>query len=198
MSVLSTSYLLPSRQYAEAEVINRFSLNGTGYAGQLVAIDDGVSQDPATSAGSYSSDAIGYNAPNVYSVRHVITRKVRLATAGDTKANLIGLTLHTTAEYDENGNKLILQPADKTYERGYVQSGFAVPILARGVVNIKLSQIAGSVAVGNVAVAGNNGMLSGVDPATLTGAADPFLVVGKFISDSGTAFGGYVELKLEL
>lgn len=198
MSVLKNSHLLPFRQYAEAEVINLFSLDGTGLAGQLVAIDTGSAQDPATSAGSYTSNPVGFDAVNTYSTRHVITRKVRVATAGDTKANILGVTLHTTAEYDENGNKLILQPMDKTYERGYVMSGFAVPVLARGVVTVKNSNLAGTVLPGFAVVAAADGVLSGVDPATLSGTADLGLVVGKFISGPGSAFGGYAQIKLEL
>lgn len=208
MSVLTQNNLLPFRQIAESEVINLFALDGTGLNGQLVALVTG-NQDPATSDGSYAGGvAVGASFANAFSLRHLVTRRVRATQAGDTKFNTLGITTHTTAEYDENGRKLTLENANDTKERGFVPSGQAVPIAARGIVTLKLSQIIGTPIAGYPAVisTGGNGKVEVLDPsvtsirATMTGAGtySGHQIIGKFISNSGSAFGGYAQLKLEL
>ncbi len=126
--------LLPFRQYAEAEVINFFALNGTGQNGLFVALETGQ-QNPADADG-YTSTAVGANYTNVYAPRYENKRKVRLAAATDTKFNAVGVTLHTTAEYDNHGNKLVLMPHTRRDELGFVVSGETVPVLTRGIVTL--------------------------------------------------------------
>jgi len=207
MSILTDGNLLPFRQYDPAEVINWYALDGTGLNGQLVALQTG-NQDPALSAGQYTTQAVAAAFTNVTSYRYNTPRRVRPTQAGDTRYNTLGITLHTTALTDENGNLLANQPYDKTLDRGFVQTGFATPILSRGIVTLKLSQIIGTPFPGYVAVVstGGAGKVEAVNPAgaiagqlatggyTYTGSQ----IVGKWLSYSGSAFGGYAQLKLEL
>ena len=172
MSVLLSQNLLPFRQYAEAEVMNIFSLQGTGLAGQLVAFITG-NQDPNTGAGSYSTTTnVGASFANSTSLRHNITRSVRPTQAGDTSFNTLGVTLHTTAEYDENGNRLILMPKDWVTERGFVLSGQAVPVLKRGVITVKNSSVISintpQAGYPVVISTGGNGMFEVLDMAVAT------------------------------
>lgn len=192
--------LLPFRQYAEAEVINFFALNGTGQNGLFVALETGQ-QSPADADG-YTSTAVGANYTNVYAPRYENKRKVRLAAATDTKFNAVGVTLHTTAEYDNHGNKLVLMPHTRRDELGFVVSGETVPVLTRGIVTLGQGAYVGTPIPGYVGVLTGNGQIAVMDPAVAlvsTGAnAFGHKIVGKFISTSGDAFGGYAQFKLEL
>lgn len=201
MSVLTNSNLLPFRQYADAEVINLFSLDGTGQAGQLVSMQTGF-QDPANSAGGYSTAAPAAAFTNVGNYRFGNSRKVRVCTATDNRFNLLGFTLHTTATVDENNVPLVAQPYNQTLERGFVQTGFTVPVLARGIVTLKFAQIvgtpqAGSLAIISQSVAGAVDVLANT-PTNVVNQASGMGYVGKFISSSGAGFGGYAQLKVEL
>ncbi len=201
MSVLTNSNLLPFRQFADAEVINMYSLDGTGQAGQLVAMQTGA-QDPATSAGGYTTSAPAAAFTNVGNYRFSANRKVRACTSTDNRFNLLGFTLHTTATVDENGNPLVSQPYNKTLERGFVQTGFVVPVLTRGIVTIKFAQINGTPQAGALAICSQT-IAGGVDvlantPTNVVSQASGMGYVGKFISSSGSAFGGYAQLKVEL
>lgn len=207
MSLLTDGNLLPYRQYDPADVLNMFALLGTGLNGQLVAIVTGF-QDPANSAGAYTTLPVAASWTNVTSYRYANPRRVRPTIGGDTAYNTIGMTLHTTAVYDENGNLLANMPYDQTLERGFVQTGFTVPVLTRGVVSIKQAQVVGVGFPGYVGVisTGGNGTLEAVNPANgivfgnSSGGAtySGIQVVGKFLSYSGSAFGGYYQFKLQL
>ena len=207
MSLLTDGNLLPFRQFDPADVLNMFALQGTGLNGQLVAILTG-NQDPANSAGQYTTLPVASSWTNVTSYRYNNPRRVRPTQAGDTQYNAIGMTLHTTAVYDENGNLLANMPYDQTLERGFVQTGFTVPILTRGVVTLKLSQIIGTPFPGYVAVisTGGNGLVEAVNPVgttlggflTGTNTYTGNQIIGKWLSYSGSAFGGYAQLKLSL
>jgi hypothetical protein len=197
MSVLTQSNLLPFRQYAEAEVVNLFSLDGTGLAGQFVSIPTGAN-DPADSAGSYGSISVGASYANATSLRHLVTRKVEPTDATDDKYSTLGVTLHTTAEYDENGNRLINMPSDMTYERGFVVSGQAVPVLKRGLITIKKSQVTNTAYPGYVGVPAAAGGITALNPTDLAGIGTGTKVLGKFISTSGSAFGGYYQFLVGL
>ena len=205
MSILTDGNLLPLRQYnPDGDVLNIFSLDGTGLNGQLVTIETGA-QDPANSAGSYTTSPVAASFTNVTNYRYANPRKVRASAAGDTVFNVVGVTLHTTALYDENGNLLANQPYDDTLERGFVQTGFTVPILTRGLITLKQSQIIGTPFPGYAAVisTGGAGKFEAVNPAT---TAITFVnstgvntysgqqVIGKFISYSGSAFNGYAQI----
>lgn len=197
MSVLTQGNLLPFRQYNESDVINLFALEGTGQNGLFVSMVTG-NQDPATSAGSYGSTNVGFAPANATSLRHLITRRVEPCDATDDKFSVLGVTLHTVAEVDENGNKLINFPADQTYERGYVVSGRTVPILTRGVITLKKSQITNTPIPGYVGVPAANGGIAAIDPATLASHGTGIKVLGKFISTTGSALGGYAQFHVEL
>ena len=201
-SILNQGKLLPFRQKAEAEVINWYSLNGTGLNGTFVALETG-NQDPANGDGYVAGSSVGASYTNIESNRYEVKRKVRAVASGDTKFNSLGVTLYTTAEYDENGNKLILQPREARTERAFILSGEAVPVLARGIVTLKSDAYVGTPIPGHVGVAytGGGGKVEVVDPATLPITGKGITsdhVLGKFISTSGSAFGGYAQFKLEL
>ncbi len=199
MSVLSNSNLLPFRQYADAEVIQLWSTDFTGQAGTLCTIQAGA-QTAGSEAGGLTTSAPLQAFTNVGNYAFNNPRKVRPSNANDTKYQIAGIMLYTVATLDENGIPLRGQPYNKTLERGFVQTGFTVPILARGIVTIKQSQVATTPAVTDIAIAGNNGQVSSLT----NNAANNIVVgsggyaIGKFISSSGAAFGGYYQLKLEL
>jgi hypothetical protein len=208
MSVLLQGNLLPFRVASEAETINLFALEGTGLNGTLVSLVTG-SQDPNSSAGTYAGGIqVGASFANVTSLRHLVTRRVRPSQPGDSY-NVLGVTLHTVAEYDENGRKLILEKRDDTLERGFVASGQAVPILARGILTIKSGQCVGNPIAGyplfNSATV--NGKMDVVAPtvanllslATGGGTYSGSQYIGKCLSSATVSgFGSYFQFKLEL
>jgi len=199
MSLLTDGNLLPFRQYAESDVLNIWSSDVTGLNGMLVAITNNSNQDPSTSAGAYStSSPNGYAVTNVGNYAYRNSRKVRAAGAADNRSNVIGVTLHTTAVYDENGNLLVNQPYDKTLDRGFVQTGFTVPILTRGLITVKLANIGGTPVPGYAATIGTGGQFAVCDPSDMVGIGTGTRVVGKYVSTSGSALGGYAQIKLEL
>lgn len=208
MSLLTDGNLLPYRQFADAEVLQLFALDGTGLNGQLVAIETGF-QDPANGAGQYTTIPVAAGWTNTISYRYNSPRRVRPTAAGDTIFNTIGVTLHTTAVYDENGNLLANQPYDTTLERGFVQTGFVVPILTRGTITVKQSQVIGVGFPGYAAVisTGGAGKFEAINPAssTLTNVNTTGIntysgqqVVGQFLSYSGSAFNGYYQIRVKL
>jgi hypothetical protein len=199
MSVLSNSSLLPYRQYADAEVIQLYSADFTGQAGTLCTIQP-ANQQPGTEAGGFTTSAPLQAFTNVGNYAYNNARKVRPSNLNDNRFQLAGISLYTVATIDENGIPLRGQPYNQTLERGFVQTGFTLPILARGIVTIKQSQVATQPAVTDIAVAGANGQVSSLtnNSANLIYTATGALAIGKFISSSGIAFNGYYQLKLEL
>ncbi len=199
MSVLSNSSLLPYRQYADAEVIQLYSADFTGQAGTLCTIQPGA-QTAGSEAGAFTTSAPLQAFTNVGNYAYNNPRKVRPSNANDNRFQIAGISLYTVATVDENGIPLRGQPYNQTLERGFVQTGFTLPILARGIVTIKQSQVATTPSVTDIAVAGNNGQISSLtnNSANLIVTATGGLAIGKFISASGAAFGGYYQLKLEL
>ncbi len=199
MSVLSNSNLLPFRQFADAEVIQLYSADFTGQAGTLCTIQT-ANQTPGNEAGNLTTSAPLQAFTNVGNYSFNNPRKVRPSNLNDNRFQIAGLTLYTVATIDENGIPLRGQPYNKTLERGFVQTGFTVPILARGIVTIKQSQVATTPSVTDIAIAGANGQVSSLTNNTansiVVGTGN--YAIGKFISSSGAAFGGYYQLKLEL
>lgn len=203
-SQLTQGNLLPFRIYDENSVVNWLSLDGTGLNGQFVAIETGL-QNPEISVGGYTSNSVGATYTNVISYRYQTSRKVRPVVSGDNVYNCMGVTLHTTANFDENGNPLVNLPYDRVVERGFVLSGFAVPILTAGIVTLKAAQYNGVPIPGYVGCittgGGNgNGSIDVVNPAnllnTIGSTYSQFTVVGKFVSSSGLNFGGYAQFKV--
>lgn len=199
--MLTNSNLMPSIQYSQTEVIQFFSLGATGLAGQFVSMVTG-NQNPE-SADGYTSNNVGAGYTNITSTRYAVSRNVLPTSAGDTKYNTLGVTLMTSAEYDENGNKLVLQPDYYTKERGFVTSGQAVPILSRGIVMLKQNCYIGTPIPGYVGLITGNGQLLVQNPATLPQSTGLFVdfhnsIAGRWLSTSGFNFGGYAQFKVEL
>ncbi len=198
MSFLTDGNLLPFRQYDESNVINMFALNATGLNGQLVTIEP-TAQDPAATVAAYAAQAPnGVSFTNVGNYQYLVPRRVRPAAATDSVDSIIGITLHTTATQDENRNLLVNQPYERTIERGFVQTGFAVPIATRGLFTVKLSNIVGTPLPGYAVTAAAGGALGVTAVTDLPFLATGRKVVGKWISSSGSAFGGYAQFLLTL
>lgn len=199
--MLTQGNLFPLRQYSEAEVLNFWALNGTGLNGQLVAFETG-NQNPENADG-YSRQSVGSDFTNIVSNRYLNNRRVRPAVVTDLKSQIAGVTLHTTAEYDENGQKLVLLSPDQAYERGFVPSGFTTPIVKRGLLTVRLSQIANASTVspvpGMALVPTGVGAFCAVAASTVTGTPDLFQrVVGNVVSSSGSFNGGYLQIQVSV
>ena len=200
--------LLPFIQYDPTDEVVLYSLNGTGIGGRFVTLETG-NQDPNNSAGQYSTATPGYNYSYVTNLRYENPRKVKAAPSGSLKWEVLGVTLYGTAEYDQNGQKLILNPNRKT-ELGVVVSGESVNVLTDGLIRLKSSAYSGIPIPGYVAVISSvgDGTLQIYNPSTLvnneainTGAnvAWPTVknIVAKVISSSGTAtYSSYADFKL--
>jgi len=197
---ISSTNLLPNRDFDQHEVLPFFALNQTGLGGQLVTFLTGA-QDPVSSEG-YGTQQVGAAYTNIYSPIFGVNRKVRPATVGDSKWEVAGITLYTTAVYDENGNKLVNLPYSHTEARGFVQTGQAVPILKRGQLTVFLSQFNGTKPVAGypLIASGTNGGFACVAPSYVTtGIMNQ--VIGRCISDTGTyngqgVLGGFAQIEV--
>ena len=209
--------LFPFRQFSPHEVTKLFSLDGTGMNGIFVALETGNSA-PLDSDGAWSTTAPGATFNYTTSVRYVNKRFVRPANSGDYAWNCAGVTLLNVQEYDQHGNKLVLQPPSRWDELGCVPSGYTVPLLTRGIIDLALSAITGQPLPGYVGVLTGTlngtaaGMIAAVDPAKLCPSATDAAtiaqylcsgrfdqrVVGHFLSSSGSAFGGHAQFHLEV
>jgi hypothetical protein len=201
--ILKQGNLFPFRQYNESDIINFYALNGTGLNGMFVSFDTG-NQAPENADG-YSSIGVGASYTNIVSNRYLNNRRVHPAVAGETVWQVAGVTLHTTAEYDENGNKLVLMPDYVRAERGFVYSGQSVPLVRRGIVTLALSQVANAATTpplpGYLGIITGNGKIAAIAPGdvAVTGAARyDLLSVGRFISSSGANNGGSVQFDVQL
>ncbi len=199
MSVLTNSNLLPFRQYADAEVIQLWSADFTGQAGTLCTVQP-ANQTPGNEAGGYTTSAPLQAFTNVGNYAFNNSRKVRPSAKDDNRFQIAGISLYTVATVDENGIPLRGQPYNQTLERGFVQTGFTVPILARGIVTIKRSQLTADANVTDIGVAGAGGLIAPVTNNATNANLNigSGLAIGKFISSSGAGFGGYYQFKLEL
>jgi len=197
---ISSTNLLPNRDFDQHEVLNFFALNQTGLGGQLVTFITG-SQDPVSSE-AYGTQQVGASYTNIYSPLFSVSRRVRPATVGDSKWEVAGITLATTAMFDENGNRLLNMPYSHTEARGFVQTGQAVPILKRGQLTVALSQFNGTKPVAGwpLVASGSNGGFACVAPSFVTtGVMNQ--VVGRCISDTGTyngagVLGGFAQIEI--
>lgn len=199
---ISSTNLLPNRDYDQHEVLPFFSLNATGLGGQFVSFLTG-GQDPVSSEGYTSQNVLG-GYTNIWSKQFQVSRKVRRATFGDSKWEVAGLTLATTAYYDENGMPLLNMPYEHTEARGFVQTGQAVPILKRGQVTIGLDMFNGTKPVAGypLIASGTNGGFACVAPSYITtGLMNQ--VIGRCISDTGTyngvgVLGGFAQIEVSV
>lgn len=194
---IASTNLLPLRDYDQHEVLPFYALNQTGLGGMAVTLLTG-NQDPLTSEG-YGSQGIGANYTNIWAPAYGVFRQVRPSTVGDTKWQVAGITLKTTAVYDENGMPLRQMPYAHTEARGFVQTGQAVPILKRGMVTLALSTLNGTTPfAGYPLIASGNGGFACVTPSYATGTSISNLVIGRVLSSTGTyngqgTLGGYFQ-----
>lgn len=187
--------LLPFRQENPYSIINMFSLNGTGVGGRFVVLETG-NQDPNLSAGDWSESTPGYDYEGVTNVRYENPRKVRYAASGAFKGAVLGLLLNGTAEYDENGNKLLFNKQVQT-EKQVVVSGMAVPIATEGTYRLTANAYSGAPLIGQVGYISNGGE-GKLQFAAASAALDPYAVC-KVVSATGNMGGvGYVDVKLTL
>lgn len=191
--------IMPLEVVNQYEVINFFAQSVTGERGQFVALFTGQQTPDNASANGYTTTSLGTSYQGTYAPRYENKRKFRPTAAGDTKYNTIGITLYTTAEEDENGQKIALMGRQHREERGYAISGETVPVLSRGIVTLRQSAYVGTPIPGYVGLITGNGQILVHNPATLpvTGGLEA-LIAGRFLSTSGDAFGGYAQFKLEL
>ena len=146
--------ILPFRQYDENDVINLFALEGAyvnesttgssyGDAGVFVKVSAGdFDKDPV----SYSDDSYLGNTdyPFIKAQYPSVNLKCAPAVSGE---SLLGLTLRQTAQYDENGEKLLYNPV-KAEELFCVMPGQAVPVATRGMFTLTADGYSGALSVG--------------------------------------------------
>ena len=199
--------LKPFRDYSEHDVVNLFAYSGAQDANGVIAtagtvvkvIGNGFQPIVASTTpggtgflGAIPVDlagAVGAGFTNIVSDRYALTAKVTAATSGSAA---LGMTLVTTQELDENGQKLVHFPR-KAMEKGVVVSGQGVPVLTRGVVVYSGTEIANTATVGAGVYLSNlnAGELSTVD-STANGAT-PSNKVGSLLSKP---VNGVVLIKL--
>lgn len=194
------SRLFPYRSYDANDVIDLYAHINTGLGGEFVSLLTGAA-DPTNEDG-YSNTSVGATYPLVTSLRYQNNWRVQPATGGSLRAQILGVTLSTTAEYDENGNKLVYNP-QHAKELGYVVSGQSVPILTRGILVLRSDAYSGTPLPGQLGTIAGNGILQVTDPGAVGGTGQPPLesIVGKFISTTGavnTLGYSYAYFKVEL
>ena len=189
--------LLPFRQEAAHAVINLYSLDQTGVGGRFVTVVTGQ-QDPAESSAVLAGSTPGYNYAGTTNYRWETPRKVRYAASGDTKFEVLGLALNGTVEYDENGLKVLFNEQVQT-DKQIVPSGSTIPIGTDGIYTLRSSAHNNTPIPGYVGVIdGTNGKVSFLPKAAAAGHIASGLGVCKVLSTSGSAFGGYAQIKLTL
>lgn len=189
--------LLPFQSTAiEQDVLQLYSLNRTGVGGRFVVAETG-NQNPVLTAGQFSATSVGASYTNTVSLRYENPRKVRYAASGDTKGQIVGLMLYGTVETDNNGQRLILNP-NLAKELGVVYSGQTTPIATQGMFTLKKPAYTNTPIPGYVGVisAEGEGKVSFLAPSAAVYSSG--LNVCKVLSTSGSAFDGYVQIKLTL
>src|SRR4051812_35199269 len=101
--------LLPFRTIDQVDILQMYSLDGTGVGGKVVIFETG-NQDPLQSAGQFSSTNPGFTPQGVTNPRYELKRKVTSAVGNAVKHQVAGITLNGTIEVDENGQKIIFNP----------------------------------------------------------------------------------------
>lgn len=188
--------LRPFRDYSEHDVVNLFAYEGQqdvngviATAGTVVKVIGNGFQPvvASTSPGGTGflgavpvdlAGLVGAGFANTVSNRYALTSKVSAASSGDAA---LGITLLSTQELDENGEKLIFNPR-KAAEKNVVVSGQGVPVLTKGVVVYSGTEISNSASVGAGVYLSNlnAGELSTVN-STANGAT-PSNLVGRLLS----------------
>jgi hypothetical protein len=192
MLVNTFNDLLPFRQLDEHDVINFYSLDNTGVGGRFVTILTG-NQDPALSAGDFAASTPGYAYDHTVALRYEQPRKVKVSASGDTVGAVIGLSLNGTIEHDENGQKVLFHKEVQN-EKQIVPSGMTIPIATAGIFTLSSRAYTNTPIPGYVGVIAGDGKVAFVPgSAAIYGSG---LAVCKVLSSSGSAFGGYAQIKL--
>lgn len=205
-ATFANTRIQPTRDYDEHEVVNLFSKDVTGVAGELVKI---VRSTPSSTNG-FSNTPNGASFNRVWNNRYEVTDKITITKGGqyqDTKYNVLGLTLNATLEVDENGMPIRFNPNRKA-ELECATSGDAVPVLRRGLIGVYSTAYTGVPTPGFAVVpyTGGGGLLHFVDPSN-TGQVGTIgqtslyrenQVIGYCLSSSGAEFQGYALISLEL
>lgn len=206
----ATTRLLPFRQFNENDIVNFFSLTGTGLMGTLVSI--GASN--WDNQNDWASTAPGASFDRITSLRYEVKTKVRPCQSGDRASSLVGFTLFNVAETDENGEKYAFYPQKKK-ENSVVLSGDAVPILTKGFLALSSGAASNAAAIGDVVVPSitEDGKVQYADPSTEVGPRKYYdssvtgwvantgvaifddQVFGKVIG-TGSKFGGYAIVQI--
>jgi hypothetical protein len=178
--------LKPTRNVPPHKIVSEFRTDFTGQAGHLVKVS---SYDPDSDT-YYSSSPVGGSYDGIYSNQQVAPYSVAKTAAGDTSAQVLGITLEGTATVDANGNKVDGFNKRWADENGYVASGKPVQIATEGLFWIDANQLNGGIpAPGSGLKAGAAGTFALVDTSAIvvTGAVSAAaLQIGKVISSTGT------------
>lgn len=194
--MVTNSYvdLLPYRQVSEHDILQMFSLDNTGVGGRFVQFLTG-NNSPLDSDGTWSDATPGYDYAGVTNVRYENQRKVTYAGSGAFKHQVVGLLLNGTVEYDENGQKVLFNKQVQV-EKQIVVSGMTVPIATDGVFTLRANAYSGTPLPGYIGYISNGG--AGKLQFAAPSAANAPYAVCKVLSTTGSAFGGYVQIKLTL
>ena len=187
--------LRPYRDYSEHDVVNLFAFDGAQDANGVIATAGTVVKvagngfQPVTDSTALGGTGFLGTIPvdlggtlsipglsNVVSNRYVLTAKVQAANSGSAP---LGITLMSTQELDENGEKLVFNPR-KAAEKGVVISGQGVPVLTRGMIVYSGSEISAGVGDGVFISNLTAGELSTVN--STAGGATPANKVGTLLS----------------
>jgi hypothetical protein len=193
----------PFRDYSEHEVINLFSKDVTGVAGELVKI---LRSSPSDTNG-FSNTAVGASFDRVTSLRYETKDKITKTVGGENRNQVLGFTLNATLETDENGIPLKYNPRRKE-ELQAVISGEAVPVVRRGEIMLYSSAYVGTPTPGYAVVpfSGGDGKVHFVDASNTGTVGDNTQattyknnqVIGTCLSSSGSELGGYALISLNL
>jgi len=207
--------LLPFRSIDENDVVNEYSLDTTGEYGMLVKISRGDLDDIQGEV----ADSFGAEFDRVTSPYWGVKNKVTQSTSGDTKYDVLGLTLYSTFDVDENG-QLLKFYRQKGIEMHSVISGKAVPVVGKGrfTLGIDAYTVTGGApdptgtdavqaSIGNLLVPSNyvDGKFDIVPATVIEATGTPGLpteygsdqVLGRVLK-TGNGFGGMVEVQLNI
>lgn len=177
----------PFRDYDPHDVINLFALAGaTGSKGTFV---QPTVFNPSNFAG-YTNIGVGAEYDGTWSKRFAVNARVSPAISGQNAC--IGMTLYDTKEVDDNGQPIRFLAKYFKEANSLTQSGEAVPILTRGLVEI--IGFIGNPGPGSGAYIAPSAGDIAVDLPTKTGVG--VQKVGTFLSSTGA--DGYALLKIDL
>jgi hypothetical protein len=182
--------MLPYRDYDEHEVINGLfsAVEGELSAGTLMSIVScDITKEPVESFLDPSN--LG-SAANVYTPRWFVPNKIQTATSGAAAREVLGMALYSVQETDNLGRKLIYDPVKKD-ELNVLLSGEAMPVVKRGLFKINDAGYVGTPAVNSLGTVGEDGKITALTYAELTGAGmTEEYVIGHWVSGPGNV-GGY-------